>query len=186
MTRRGLFAVRPGGVLAWAACLAGLMACQPALNWRAARVEGTQLTLLFPCKPDHTSRNIQLAAVELSMQLLSCSAQGSTYALTHATLAPGGNVDQALAHWRRATLAHVSATHIEELASTPLGALARSQKYSAMRATGTAPSGEKLQLEARWFAQGLQVFQAVVYTQGIAPEALAALREPFFEGLQLQ
>ncbi|MFM6992478.1 MAG: hypothetical protein ACKOWD_14615 [Rhodoferax sp.] len=179
MTLRGLF------VLACVACVAGLAACQPGLNWRAARADGTGLTALLPCKPERTSRRISLGGAEIEMQLLSCSAQGSTYAISYASLPTGSDVAGALAHWRRATLAHVAAGKTEALSPATGAALAMSQNFSGVRAAGTAPSGEALQMEAWWFARGLQVFQAVVYTQGVSPQALSAMREPFFEGLQL-
>ena len=80
----------------------------------------------------------------------------------------------------------VAASQVEPLPPATGAALALSQNFNGVRAAGTAPSGEALHMEAWWFARGRQVFQAVVYTQGVPPQALPAMREPFFEGLKLQ
>jgi hypothetical protein len=67
-----------------------LGACAPATNWREVNPpQAANLKALFPCKPDHASRNMQLdglpAPVEL--HLLSCEADGATWALTYTTTA---------------------------------------------------------------------------------------------------
>jgi hypothetical protein len=66
----------------------GLNACAPATNWREVNPpEAANLKALFPCKPEHASRPIQLNGLPgpLAVHLLSCEADGATWALTYAT-----------------------------------------------------------------------------------------------------
>lgn len=111
---------------------------------------------------------------------------GGTYGVSYASLPPGADVGAALAHWRKATLAHVTATEVVDRPGADLMPLAKAQRQFALRARGRAPTGEALEIEAWWFARGDQVFQAAVYTQAVAVKALPEFREPFFEGLRLQ
>ncbi|MEI7465472.1 MAG: hypothetical protein WCJ87_09005, partial [Burkholderiales bacterium] len=60
----------------------GLCACSPALNWRETRPPDSGVSALFPCKPDHHVRRVTLAGAKLMMQLSSCTAADSVYALS--------------------------------------------------------------------------------------------------------
>ena len=62
---------------------ASAVACNPALNWRETRPPNSAVSALFPCKPDHHVRRVTLAGAALAMQLSSCTAAGSVYALGH-------------------------------------------------------------------------------------------------------
>ena len=46
-----------------------LTACSPAFNWRETVIEATQLSAMFPCKPEKAARKVALggATVELTM-----------------------------------------------------------------------------------------------------------------------
>jgi hypothetical protein len=87
---------RPGRRLSmvWSSCLPALAlllsACAPATNWREVNPpQAAHLKALFPCKPEHASRQIQLDGLPgpMALHLLSCEADGATWALTYATTA---------------------------------------------------------------------------------------------------
>ncbi len=70
--------------------LLNLGACAPAANWReVSPAQAANLKALFPCKPDHASRQMRLDGLSdpVEMHLLSCEADGATWALTYTTTA---------------------------------------------------------------------------------------------------
>ena len=67
-----------------AAALGVAAGCAPDLNWREVRPVGTTLVALLPCKPDRQTRAIPLAGAEVSMEVLGCSAGGTTWAVATA------------------------------------------------------------------------------------------------------
>jgi len=79
----------PLGVIFLVAVCAALTGCAPALDWREVRPDGLDgLQALFPCKPEHHTRPVQLSATDaarepLAMQVWSCSADGALWAVSH-------------------------------------------------------------------------------------------------------
>jgi len=71
--RHGLLAL-PASVL--------LAACSPTFDWREARFEGTTLVAMFPCRPDHHARPLELAGRRTTMQMDTCATGGATFALS--------------------------------------------------------------------------------------------------------
>lgn len=72
----------------WPALVLGLGACAPATNWReVSPPQAASLKALFPCKPEHASRKIPLDGLTepVQLHLLSCEADGATWALSYAT-----------------------------------------------------------------------------------------------------
>ena len=68
------------------ACLA-LAGCNPALNWRVARLDGAPVQALLPCKPERAERQVPLTASGTTLRLMSCKAGGLTFALALAAWA---------------------------------------------------------------------------------------------------
>lgn len=76
-----------------------LVACAPALNWREVRPADAQgLQATFPCKPMAAQRRLVLPGLPdaVTLNLLSCEADGSMWALTHLTLSDATQVPTAL------------------------------------------------------------------------------------------
>ena len=94
-------------VVASAALAVALAACSPALNWRSVTVPDAALQVMLPCKPDNAVRTVELAGAPLALSLLSCDADGATFAVSYATLTDPARAGVALEHWRAATLARI-------------------------------------------------------------------------------
>ena len=94
-------------VVASAALAVALAACSPALNWRSVAVPEAALQVMLPCKPDNAVRTVELAGAPLALSLLSCDADGATFAVSYATLTDPARAGVALEHWRAATLARI-------------------------------------------------------------------------------
>jgi hypothetical protein len=174
----------PAGLVAWLA----LAACSPALNWREVRPDNTRLSLLLPCKPDKAEKIVPLGGQPTTLTLLGCDAAGATFAVAVADLGDPARAAPVLAQWQSLTLAHMKAGPVGTGAGTsqllPLklpGAAAQPAPVRVVaqgqRADGTAVSGQ-----AAYFAQGSQVFQAVIYAKEITPEAA----ETYFSSLKFQ
>ncbi|GAC1537993.1 MAG: hypothetical protein NVS2B4_18070 [Ramlibacter sp.] len=156
-------------------------ACSPIFNWREIRVESTRLKAMLPCKPDKGSRRVPMAGTDVELVVLGCDTGGATFAILHADLGDPARADEVLVQWNRATLANLHGETTASRAFALAGAtpLAGARRVSAVgtRADGTAVRGE-----AAYFAQGGQVFQAVVYASDPKPQSL----QSFFDGLRFE
>ena len=88
---------------------AALPACSPALDWREVRPDGSAARVLFPCQPKSQTRQAALAGARMPMTLLSCEADGQTFALAHAELGDPARVSPALAEMAAALVANLQA-----------------------------------------------------------------------------
>ena len=185
-------------VVASAALAVVLGACSPALNWRSVAVPEAALQVMLPCKPDNAVRTVELAGAPLALSLLSCDADGATFAVSYATLTDPARAGVALEHWRAATLARIgvavpaasapasgAAAPAQMQSFVPAGALALPQ---AVRTTvqGKRPDGTAVTAHTAWFARALgsevRVYHAVVF----ADKARPAVADTFFAGLELR
>lgn len=79
-----------------------LPACAPELNWRTVEAQDAHgLKGLFPCKPDHIERKVPWPGVQagVNMHMLTCQAQGRTWALSYFTLPDVTLVGPVLSQW---------------------------------------------------------------------------------------
>lgn len=74
--------------------VAALAACQPALNWREVRPEGSGAVALFPCKADVTRR--EAGATRGAMGLAQCEAAGVRVSLSWAEVPDASQAGPAL------------------------------------------------------------------------------------------
>ena len=167
---------------ALAACLA-LAACSPAFNWREVRPENTRLQLLLPCKPDKAEKVVPLGGQATTLSMLGCDAGGATFAVAVADVGDAAQAATVLAMWQELTLANMKAAPDTRqlipqkiIGASPAVPVVRVQAQG-QRAGGAAVSGQ-----AAYFAQGSQVFQAVLYAPKIAPD----VAETFFSSLKLE
>ncbi|MBK5205101.1 MAG: hypothetical protein JJD98_06755 [Polaromonas sp.] len=169
--------------LSAAAALLALAACSPAFNWREVRPENTRLSLLLPCKPDKAEKIVPLGGPPTTLSMLGCEASGATFAVAVADLGEAAKAAPVLAQWQGLTLANMKARpdtrqtlplRLPGAAAEPGPVLVTAQ---GQRADGTAVSGQ-----AAYFAQGSQVFQAVIYAVQITPE----VAETFFSSLKFE
>lgn len=159
--------------------LASLAACNPTFNWRDVRLESARLALLMPCKPDQAKRIVPMAGQPTELNLLSCDAGGVTFAVAVADVKDTVKAEAALTQWQNATLANIKAP-------PSLGAAFKLPGLASagvlVKATGQRASGQAVTSQAAYFAQGSQVFQAVLYAEKIAPD----VAETFFSGLKFE
>jgi len=157
-----------------------LTACNPAFNWRDVRPDGTQLALLMPCKPDAGQRMVPMAGQLTALNMLSCDAGGVTFAIAAAEVKDATQVPAALAQWQSATLVNMKAA-----SNTPGVAFKLPGSASGgvlVKATGQRANGQVVSSQAVYFAQGAQVFQAVIYADRVSPD----VAETFFSGLRFE
>ena len=167
-----------------AATVLALSACSPTFNWRDVRIEKTRLGVLMPCKPEKAQKAVVMAGSPTQVNLIGCDSGGVTFAVSVADVGDVAKVAPALAQWQTATQLNMKvvqgagqAVRTEPFKLARAEVLPKVVRVSALgqRADGTAVVGQ-----AAYFAQGLQVFQAVMYAAEIKPETL----ETFFSGLK--
>ena len=163
-----------------AATLFCLAACNPTFNWRDVRPGGTQLALLMPCKPDAGQKIVPLAGQPTELNLLSCDAGGMTFAVAVADVKNSARVSATLAQWQSATLANMKAAPDAPSVAFKLPGLAGPAVL--VTANGQRANGQVVSSQAAYFAQGSQVFQAVIYADKVLPDAA----ETFFLGLKFE
>jgi hypothetical protein len=169
--------------LLWLGAWVGLLwACSPTYNWREVRADGTGLVATLPCKPDHGKRDLPLVkSRSITVSMVGCKAGVGTYAVAWADVGRAGDVADAMAKWKQATLQPFRGGSIQPLAHPGLS-LARRQDVEAVSATVRQADGAPLTMQAMWFASGTQVFQALVFADALPEE----ITEPFWRGLGLK
>lgn len=158
-----------------------LPACSPSFNWRDVRPDNTALSLLLPCKPDKAQRSVPLGGQPTDLAMLGCDAGGATFALAVATVADASQMAALQAGWQAATLANMKATGPGQI--TPLKVPGASVQPPAVlvQASGQRADGQAVTSQTAYFAQGNQLFQAVIYSGKLQPE----VAETFFSSLKL-
>ncbi|MDO8719061.1 MAG: hypothetical protein Q7K20_08800 [Polaromonas sp.] len=175
-----LLTLLPAGL----ATLLALAACSPALNWREVRPDNTRLSLLLPCKPDKAEKIVPLGGQPATLRMWGCDAAGVTFAVAVADLGDPARAAPVLAQWQNLTLAHMKAGPVGAGTSQPLKLPGAADLPAPVRvvAQGRRADGSPVQGQAAYFAQGAQVFQAVIYATEITPEAA----ETFFSSFKFQ
>ena len=161
---------------------AGLLAgCTPALDWREVRPAGSQLLLLFPCKPSAQERRVALAGQAVRMTLHACAAGGQTWGLAVADVADPTRVTPALAE-----LGASSAANIGAAPARPAPFQVRDATPNAgsqrLRLQGNLPDGTQVKMQVAVFTHGTRVFQATVLGEALDTEAV----DTFFDALRVQ
>ena len=162
-----------------AVALTVLTACNPTFNWRDVRPDGTRLALLMPCKPDKAQRIVPMAGQPTALNLLSCDAGGVTFAVLVADVKEAAKTTAVLVQWQSATLTNIKASPTAGIALKLPGLTSGALM---VKATGQRANGQAVSSQAAYFAQGSQVFQAVMYADKIAP----SVAETFFSGLKFE
>jgi len=164
--------MRSAAPFAALAALAASAACSPNLDWRAFEPEGSGVVVSFPCRPDRQARSVPLAGETVRMEVLVCSAGGTTFALGFADLADPARIGPALAELRSVAAANIGAARPT---ATPVVVPGMTPNAEAGRVTlsGRKPDDSPIEQQAIFFTKGLRVYQASVIGTPIPPEAAA-------------
>ena len=114
--------------------------------------------------------------------MLGCDAGGATFAVAQADLVDATTSAQVLAQWQSLTLANMQAK-AESVQQLPIKVPGASPVPSPVRvaAVGQRADGTVVNGQAAYFAQGNQIFQAVIYAPRIDPD----VAETFFTSFKL-
>lgn len=157
-----------------------LLACNPAFNWRDVRPDNTALNLLLPCKPDKAQRNVPLGGRPTQLAMLGCDAGGATFALAVATVPDASQSAAVQAGWQAATLANMKAIGPGQTTTLKVPGASLQPPAVLVQASGQRADGQPVYSQAAYFAQGRQLFQAVIYAGKLQPE----VAETFFSSLK--
>lgn len=159
---------------------AGLGACAPALDWRDVRPEGSGVMAQFPCKPDRHARTVPIAGQTLRMEMLVCSADGLTFALSFVDVAQPDRVGPVLDALRLVAVGNIGAREPTVQPARVPGMTPHASSVS-LAATGRLPDGTTVQQHSLLFSRGLRVYQASIVGGQLLPEAT----DTFFSALRL-
>lgn len=162
---------------------ASLAGCNPTLNWRDLGFEGSRLQVQLPCKPDRTSRQVQMGAALLDLQVAGCEAGDAMLAVMTAALPAGTDANALLQGWQQATLAHARAQVDRRVPWNAAGLLPLPDAQQ-ISARAQQPDGRPVQLQAVWGAfhenGQLRLLHAVVYS----PKGAAEPAQTLFESVR--
>lgn len=135
-------------------------ACTPALNWREVRLDGGAVAL-FPCKPQHQTRQLALAGQPVALTLHACEAAGLRFAVAQADVQSPARVEDALAALAAAQARNLQTTLPSGQPAQVPGMTPNTQarRYAL---SGRRPDGSDVQAQLLLFARGTQVLQATV------------------------
>lgn len=168
--------------LIYVSALLSLIACSPAFNWREVRLETTRLGLLLPCKPDKAQKVVPLGGRATTLSMLGCDTAGATFAVAVADVGDADEAAPVLALWQDLTLANMkAAADSRQLLVLKIPGASAAVPVVRVLAQGRRADGTPVSGQAAYFAQGSQVFQAVIYADKLSPE----VAETFFSSLKL-
>jgi hypothetical protein len=156
-----------------------LAACTPSLNWRQASLEGSGVTMLFPCRPERAERAVRVADAELRMRMHSCSAAGAAFSLAFVDIAQAARVAPVMDALRSAAQANVGGTATARAWTAP-GATPN-EHGALLRIEGHRPDGRRVVEHVALFVRGLRVYQATALGEQIDHDAL----DTFFDSIRV-
>jgi hypothetical protein len=162
------------------ALLAALAACSPALDWREVRAEGSDVTMLFPCRPEKHERTVRIAGADLRMRMHSCDAAGSTFSLAFVDAGEPTGVEPLLAALKAGAVANIGATPVQQQPFAPPGATPNPAS-ALLRAEGRLPDGRRVTEHAAFFVRGLRLHQATAIGETLPEDAI----QTFFGAIKL-
>lgn len=165
--------------LALAAGLAGT-GCSPALDWREFQPEGSGIVATFPCKPDRHSRSVKLAVQTVRIELITCAADDTQFALSYFDLDDPAKVSAALTELQNLAAGNLGASG-QQTQRAAVPGMTPNPEAAQVKLEGRQPDGSTLKEEAIFFAKGLRVYQATVLGRQLRPGAA----EAFLAGLRL-
>ncbi len=124
----------------------------------------------------------------MALRLLGCDAGDITFAIAVVELGSAMDAAPVLAQWQSATLGNMKAGPTGAVAGAsqpvPLKIIGASVQPEAIlvRARGQRGDGRPVSGQTAYFAQGSQVFQAVIYADTIPQE----VAETFFSSLKFE
>jgi hypothetical protein len=166
---------------AWIGALAAACgaACSPALDWREFVPEGSGLSVTFPCNPDRHARAVVVAGVTVRMDMLVCTADGATYALTFVDVVEPARISTALAELRVMAVSNVQGL-VPRLSPWLIKGMTANEQARRLAVAGRLPDGSVVLEHAVFFTRGRRVYQATVVGAKPAPQAV----EMFLGGLR--
>ena len=165
--------------LAAATLQAVLAACSPALDWREARPAGSELTMLFPCRPDSDERVVAVAGEPMPMHIHVCRAAGLTFSILFGAIADPAKVTDSLLALRAAAVANIAGAAAVQPWQQP-GATPNAQS-ARLRIEGRLPGGRVVVEHVAFFVSGLTLYQATVLGDTVSQETA----DTFFGAIRL-
>ncbi len=154
--------------------------CSPALDWREFQPEGSGIVATFPCKPDRHARSVKLAVQTVRIELISCAADDTQFALSYFDLDDPARVSAALTELQRLAAENLGASQ-QQARRAEVPGMTPNPDAARLKLEGRQPDGSTLQEEAVFFAKGLRIYQATVLGRRLQPGAA----ETFLAGLRL-
>jgi hypothetical protein len=154
-------------------------ACSPALDWREFVADGTDLTVSFPCRPDHHSRSLSLAGAKVQMDMLVCSAAAATFAVSTVVVSDPARMASTLKELRLAAVANVRGGE-PELSPIDIKGMTPNDQATRLTVKGRLPDGADVVEQSLLFTRGLHAYQAAVI--GARPDQRAV--DVFFAALR--
>jgi len=164
-----------------------LAACSPVFNWREVPLQGGELVVLLPCKPDRAERQMPLGDQSVRVDMAGCETGGATFAVAHANAADAAQAQAWMNAWRMQAYAQWAGARVEE---SPAGVVRAALAPAPLRLDASLPPADRSaparQASLLWFAHRnrdgtVALYQATVLGKPSSPEAV----ENFFSGLRL-
>lgn len=152
--------------------------CSPSLNWRAVELPGSDLQAVLPCRPGRYERAVEVDGLGLKMFMLSCQANGVTFALSTAETPDSSRVEGVLAALLSGARAGIHGSGAP-VPWQPAGATPYRNSASA-RLHGERPDRSAVVEEIAVFARGTRVYEAIA----IGRTLQAAETQPFQDALR--
>jgi hypothetical protein len=158
-----------------------LAACTPALDWRELSPEGSQVQLMFPCKPASHARRVAIAGDTIDMSMFACTAGETVYALSFADVKDPARVGAALDDLARAAQSNLQAASGAASEPAKVAGMTPHPQAGQWLLAGRLPDGRAVQERVAVFSHGTRVYQATMLGAKLDGEA----QDTFFGALRV-
>lgn len=157
-----------------------LAACSPSLNWREVRPEGTDLVLMFPCKPEQQTRALEApgAPTTARMGLARCEAAELGFSLSWSDVPDPAQLTPSLKQMREAVVAGLKLP-VAESEALQLAGMTPSPEAQVLALGQPGAKGSHGRVAV--FARGLRVYQLMM----LGPREDRPAWDGFLSSLQL-
>lgn len=172
---------RPLAAALFAAGLAALGACTPALNWREIRLDESARVAL-PCRPQKDERPVMLAGRSVQLRLRACEAEQVVWAVSSAQAADANHALAVVAELQRSLVDNLQGTGTV-LPEAPGAAPVQRGLRVRLAVDGRHADGSALAARAAFVSHEGNVFQLVVMPRSGAPLPADEALGYFFDSL---
>lgn len=139
-----------------------LMSCSPTFNWREFRFSDGDVVFMFPCKPQESSKDVQLGEESRQLIMAVCNVGELNFTVSQMNTSKQISNEQFIEMWQKASWYSVSGSVPNENVKVIKNNI---QLHNKEIQASEIHYDKEMHVKWRWFQEGAWIYQLAVYTQ---------------------